>query len=49
MTIDVRPKWVLFLAVGLLLLGGGSHLGGPGAAATMGQEGTGFVVQSRLG
>ena len=39
MTIDVRPTWVLFLAVGLLPLGGGSHLGGPGAAsATIGQE-----------
>ena len=39
MTIDVRPKRVLLLAICLLPLGGGSHLGGPGAAfATMGQE-----------
>jgi len=37
--VDVRPKWVLFLAIGLLPLGGGSHLGGPVAAvATMGRE-----------
>lgn len=39
MTVDVRSRWVLLLAIGLLSLGGGSHLNGPGVVfAAMGQD-----------